>query len=256
MRDAALKLIDEREEMTARGPDRPFDQVVETIALGIVSGRFAAGEVLPNEAALGDNVVVSRTAYREAIKYLSAKGLIEAKPRSGTRVRPRHDWNLLDPEILDWALRGGATLDFVRDLFELRCTIEPRAARLAAERRTTAHLAELKDALDRMHRLKPFSPECVRADIRFHELLFEASGNRALVSLKSIVATTILWSLKVKEATDNGEFRRALHDHKRIYRAIDAGDGLLAEAQSIILITDSLGATETALRTGPANTGK
>jgi DNA-binding FadR family transcriptional regulator len=240
------QLIPDCDRPTAPANERPFDQVVETIAIGIVSGRFAAGDIIPNEAEL-DGHVVSRTAYREAIKFLSAKGLIEAKPRSGTRVRPRQDWNLLDPDILEWTLRGGATVDFVRDLFELRSTIEPRAARLAAERRSEEQLIELRDALQRMHALVPFTPGCVGADIRFHEILFEASGNRALACLKPVVATTIRGSLNIKKATDRGEFRRSLQDHRRIYKAVAMRDAAMAEAQSIVLIFDSLRTTQDAL---------
>lgn len=247
MRDVAVAATAGVEQAAHPASERPFDHVVETLALAIVSGRLAQGALVPNEAELGPNIVVSRTAYREAVKFLSAKGLIEARPRSGTRVRSRDNWNLLDPDILDWTLRAGATVDFVRELFELRATVEPRAARLAAARRSDAQLAALHQAMHDMEALVPFSPRCVAADIRFHEILFEASANRALASIKPVVAITILWSLGVKRESDDGEFRRALRDHWRILRAVEAGDGAIAEAQSVILIQDSLQATELAL---------
>ena len=91
---------------------------------------------------LADEVTVSRTAYREALKFLTSKGLIEAKPKTGTRVRPRGEWNLLDPDILRWSLQAGPSLDFARDLFELRRTIEPEATRLAALRHSDEDLAQ------------------------------------------------------------------------------------------------------------------
>lgn len=247
MRNIAVAATVGVEQPAHHTSERPFDHVVETLALAIVSGRLAEGALVPNEAELGPNIVVSRTAYREAVKFLSAKGLIEARPRSGTRVRSRDNWNLLDPDILDWTLRAGATVEFVRELFELRATVEPRAARLAAARRSEVQLEALRQAMHDMETLEPFSPQCVAADIRFHEILFQSSANRALASIKPVVAITILWSLGVKQDTDDGEFRRALRDHWRILRAVEAGDGAIAEAQSVILIEDSLRATELAL---------
>jgi GntR family transcriptional regulator, galactonate operon transcriptional repressor len=227
--------------------DRLFNQIVDTIAIGIVSGHFAAGALLPNEGVLGGKITVSRTAHREAIKYLSAKGLIEAKRKSGTRVRPRTDWNLLDPDILRWSLVGGATRDFVRDLFELRRTIEPDAVRFAAARRTDEQLLKIENALIRMETLKPMSTEAIAADIEFHERIFEASGNQALSCLKGVVSTTILWSQNLKRQIGVAEFKRSLRDHRRIYEAIAAGDGELAAAHAVLLVADALNSTVDAM---------
>jgi GntR family transcriptional regulator, galactonate operon transcriptional repressor len=234
--------------------DRRFNQIVDQIAVGIVSGRYPTGSVLPNESTLERTLPVSRTAYREAIKYLSAKGLIEAKPKSGTRVRPRDDWNLLDPDILRWSLQGGATIEFVRDLFELRRSIEPDAARLAAARRTDVQLAAIEAALILMETLRPMSSASIAADIAFHERIFEATGNRALACLKNIVATTILWSQNVKRSIGVAEYMRSLRDHRRIYEAIAARDGELAAAHSVRLVADALEATELAMRHAKAST--
>lgn len=229
--------------------DRLFDQVVDRLALGIVTGRYAAGHLLPNEAEFASEVPVSRSAYREALKFLAAKGLIEAKPRIGTRVRPRADWNLLDPDILRWSLRGGADAGFARDLFELRRTVEPEAARLAALRRSPDDLHRIEDALIRMETLKPLSAGCIAADLDFHQRLFEASGNRALACLKSVVSTTILWSQNVKRVIGPEEFTGSLRDHRRVYEAIEASDAALAAAQMTLLITDALNSTVTAIET-------
>jgi DNA-binding FadR family transcriptional regulator len=228
--------------------DRLFNQIVDTIAIGIVSGRFAAGALLPNEDVLGGAITVSRTAHREAIKFLSAKGLIEAKRKSGTRVRPRTDWNLLDPDILRWSLVGGATREFVRDLFELRRTIEPDAVRFAAARRTDTQLQKIEDALIRMETRKAMSSEAIAADIQFHEHIFEASGNQALSCLKGVVATTILWSQNLKRQIGVAEFKRSLRDHRRIYEAIAARDGELAAAHAVLLVADALSSTVDAMQ--------
>jgi GntR family transcriptional regulator, galactonate operon transcriptional repressor len=235
---------------TKPGAERLFDQVVEKIALGIITGRFPAGEVLPNESDLADELTVSRSAYREALKFLTSKGLIEAKPKTGTRVRPREDWNLLDPDILRWTLLAGPSIEFARDLFELRRTIEPEATRLAALRRTDADLRSIEDALVRMEQMKPLSTASITADLQFHERIFIASGNRALACLKSVVGPTILWSQDVKRVIGPQEFLASLADHRRIYEAIAARDSTLAAAQSVLLITGALNSTTTAIELG------
>jgi GntR family transcriptional regulator, galactonate operon transcriptional repressor len=231
--------------------DRLFGQVVDKIAIGIVGGHFAAGEQLPNEHELNGGMPVSRTAYREAIKFLTAKGLIEAKPKSGTRVRPRSDWNLLDPDILRWTLQGGATIEFARDLFELRRCLEPDVARLAAQRRSDAQLADIEQALHGMENHKPLSDGAIAADLAFHEHLFAATNNQTLACLKSAVSTTILWSLRVKRTSDNGAFVRSIPMHRHIFEAVAARDGELAAAHSTTLIASALTDTELALNRQP-----
>ncbi len=241
------------EPSTTHNPSsaRPFDLALDRLAVGIVSGRYPSGSLLPNETSLGTDVAVSRTAYREAVKFLTAKGLIEAKPKSGTRVRPQSDWNLLDPDILRWSLRGGVTVAFVRDLFELRRCVEPDVTRLAALRRSDADLKAIRIEVERLEARTPLTNASIAADIAFHEHIFEASGNRALSCLKSVVSTTVLWSLGIKREADNGAFVRSIADHRRIYEAIAARDGELAAALSMALITSALTETEWALSIKP-----
>ncbi len=121
---------------TTLNPDRLFGQVAQKLAVAIITGAVKAGEVLPDEDDLRSDISVSRTAYREAVKVLTAKGLVEARPKSGTRAAPRESWNLLDPDVLAWHFEADPNEKFIRDLFELRRFAEPAAARLAAQRRT------------------------------------------------------------------------------------------------------------------------
>ncbi|MDT9627915.1 GntR family transcriptional regulator, partial [Escherichia coli] len=72
---------------------------------------------------------VSRTTLREALKILSTKGFIEAKPRLGTRVRAAEHWNTLDPVVLSWQSDAEDQATLAEELFELRLSIEPLAAR-------------------------------------------------------------------------------------------------------------------------------
>src|SRR6266480_6010336 len=92
-------------------PDRSLhDRVVHAIGRKILGGELPPGALLPAEPELG----ASRTVLREAIKVLAAKGLVEARPKTGTRVRPRDAWNLLDPDVLAWQQGGGSSPSLLR----------------------------------------------------------------------------------------------------------------------------------------------
>src|SRR5207247_3167418 len=108
--------------------------VVHDLGLRIVQGELEAGESLPTEEELSSELTASRTVLREAIKVLAAKRLVESRPKTGTRVRQRAEWNLLDPDVLAWQLEAGPDRRFLEDTLELRGLIEPAAARLAAVR--------------------------------------------------------------------------------------------------------------------------
>src|SRR5437867_635932 len=109
--------------------ERLHDQVTRQIALGIMRGEIGQGESgLSTEIDLCHHFDVSRTVLRESVKVLAAKGLIEVRPKTGLRVRPRSDWNLVDPDLLGWLCEAGVDDEFVRNLCELRLIVEPPAA--------------------------------------------------------------------------------------------------------------------------------
>lgn len=219
--------------------DSLFRQITDRLAIAIISGTYAEGEVIPNEDGFDHGLSVSRTAFREALKYLSAKGLIEARPRSGTRVAPRASWNLLDPDILRWSLEADANERFIADLFELRLQLEPSVAGLAAIRRGAQHLLRIEDALLTMERLEPYTEASIAADVAFHEAIFDACGNTAMSCLKKVVSTTLFWAMRLQQGRDHGTFRRSLHDHRRIYQAIVDGDSEFAKALTRVLVTQA-----------------
>ena len=108
----------------ARGPGRRLHgAIAHKLGTAILSGQYAPGDVLSGEVAFAEELDVSRSAYREAIQVLTAKGLVESRPKAGTRVLPRTRWNLLDPDVLAWAFAGEPDIQFVRDLFELRAIV-------------------------------------------------------------------------------------------------------------------------------------
>src|SRR5438445_7215044 len=126
--------------------------IARKLGADILSGDYAAGATLPTEAAATETLGVSRAAYREAVQTLIAKGLVESRPKSGTRVLPRDRWNLLDPDVLAWAFAREPDQRLIESLFELRGIIEPAAAALAASRRSREDLQALKTGLSRMRR--------------------------------------------------------------------------------------------------------
>jgi DNA-binding FadR family transcriptional regulator len=211
--------------------------------VAIITGASPAGSLLPNEDDLKGEISVSRTAYREAVKFLSGKGLVEARPKSGTRVAPREVWNLLDPDVLAWHFEADPNEKFIRDLFELRLFVEPSAARLAAQRRSDADLRLIETAFRGMVENPPYAEPTVNADLAFHEAIFAATRNPPLQCLAPAVSATIQWSLFLKAPDDRFFFTASLIDHERVFDAIVQRDGDLAAARMSGLVIDSLNST-------------
>lgn len=182
-------------------------RVVEWLGLRIVSGELPAGSQLPNEADLAAQLNVSRGGVREAVKALAAKGLVEPRPRLGTRVLPREMWNLMDRDVISWYSRL-ARADFLTDLLELRLMVEPGAAQLAAERASEEQIAELESAYQRMHQHAPELPEheevFVEADLAFHLILLRASGNQLIEQLGRLLETSLYHGLEVSSHAPGG----------------------------------------------------
>jgi GntR family transcriptional regulator, galactonate operon transcriptional repressor len=240
-----LDLQDSRDGVPHHKKESLFSQVTDFVAKAIMSGQYKVGELLPNEDDLRGDITVSRTAYREAIKFLSAKGLIEARPKSGTRVAAAATWNLLDPDVLRWSLETHPNEAFIRELYELRRFVEPNATRAAADRHTPEDLGMIETALLTMETAPFYSEASIRADVRFHEAIFEATRNRALMCLKPVIGCTILWSMRLK--SDTAPFVEALTNHRRIYQAIASGDGERAHALSTLLVLQACDDTLSAL---------
>ncbi|CAN1524561.1 FadR Transcriptional regulators [Rhabdaerophilaceae bacterium] len=228
--------------------DGPFAQMTERLAVAILSGELPVGALVPNAEGPDGEGAASRTAYREAMRFLAGKGLIEARQRAGTRVAPRGGWHLLDPDILRWSLVATPDEGFIRDLFELRMLIEPGATRLAALRRNEEQLAGIRQALAAMQQEQPYTEEAIAADVAFHEGIFHASGNTALKALVSVVSTTLHWSLKTQRDKTAADFVVPISDHLRLFEAIERQDGDGASTLSRILVADALRSTLSSFR--------
>ena len=142
----------------------------------IVCGVYPPGALLPNLSEMCARFPVSRTALREAYSLLSAKALIVARPKIGTRVRPQVGMEPVDLDVLAWHLSRRRTSTFVADLFVLRQMVEPAAAAPAAAslRRTIDRIA---DAYAAHGRFKDGSRRPDRGRSRFPHGHFRAPGN-------------------------------------------------------------------------------
>lgn len=210
-------------------------QVVYQIGRQIVSGQIAVGTDLPREVELCTAFGTSRQAIREAIKVLAAKGLIEPRRRRGTRIRPRENWNLLDPDVLMWHAPDGFSPAFLNDLLELRATVEPAAAELAARRCGVPHLAELGEAIEDMRRAGADPVAFYDADIRFHVGLLHASGNSLFANLATSVRAVLTASFGLQQRI-GGPQANGHAIHAAVYEAIVAGDTARARAAMAFVI--------------------
>ncbi|MCD7058945.1 FadR/GntR family transcriptional regulator [Pelagibacterium xiamenense] len=202
-------------------PRNFHSQVIWALGTAIVQGDYPEGGILPGDTELTEQFGVSRTVLREALKTLSAKGLIEARARVGTRVLPRARWNMFDPDLLAWHLETGLDINFVHHLAEVRMAVEPEAAALAAERRSGEHVEALMSWLGQMERTGQSAEEFAQNDLEFHKVVADASGNPFMVSLSAVVEVALTAAFKVSSPVEGGEaFDRAVGLHRDIAEAI------------------------------------
>jgi DNA-binding FadR family transcriptional regulator len=196
--------------------------IAREIAVAIVTGGYRPGETLVGENGASEALGVSRAAYREAIRILVAKGLVESRPKTGTRVCPRTRWNMLDPDVLGWILEHDPAPAFLGELFELRQSIEPRLAELAAERRSDQDLTRMSAALVEMEHHEPDSEAAEAADRRFHEALAMAAGNELMSQLSATIGVSVGFVARSKRQA--AEHRDSTDDHRLLMEAIRAAD--------------------------------
>lgn len=221
----------------AEEPRTHFGHVMHDLGLEIVSGRYPENSILPGDGELLDRFGVSRTVLREAFKTLSAKGLIQAKAKVGTRVRDRRHWNLFDPHILQWHVQTGVDVAFLLSLSEMRQALEPAAAGLAAERRSDEQVAALYQCVEGMSQAKNSGSEFVENDLRFHLIVAEASGNPFMRSVSSLIATALGITFTISSPLPDAEkHARTVARHRAIAEAIEARDGEAArEAMKAVI---------------------
>ena len=208
---------------------------VELLGEAVITGRYAVGASLPPEPMLCEELGVSRTVVREAVKSLAAKGLIITGPKLGTRVLPSDQWNWFDPDVITWQARAGLTPEFLRDLQDLRRVVEPAAVRLAAERATPADVAEIEAAFAGMKQAVEQGGDYVTFDLRFHNGLLRAAGNRMITQMSKALGALLRTSFEISTSRKDGP-KLSLPLHRAVLDAVIAHDPEGAERAVIRLI--------------------
>lgn len=222
------------------------EQVVHQIGLSILRHDVRPGETLASEPELSLQFHVSRPVMREALKILNAKGLIESRPRAGTRVRPRAQWNILDPEVIGWFYEVGPDPAFLDALCEVRLMFEPAAARLAALRATTREINTLHVCAERMLESVASPETYIPADLAFHAAICAATHNEMLQKITETL-TTSLYMSRVVTSRLPGANLAAMPLHQLVAEAIQRGDGQAAEDGMRRLVTLTTGDIQRAL---------
>lgn len=220
--------------------------VAQKLGIAILSGGFQPGDTLTGEVAYAQELNVSRSAYREAVQVLAAKGLVASRPKTGTRVLPRSRWNLLDPDVLSWAFAGEPDRQFVRDLFELRSIVEPAAAALAAQRRDRANLNAMAEALSQMRQHSLATEQGRAADRDFHKAILQATRNDVLQVLAASIGAAVNWTTQFKQRS-RGLPRDPIPDHVAVWQAINNSDPAAATSSMRQLVQLALEDTQEAL---------
>lgn len=226
------------EEMSGRGDAGTRNLtfgLLETLGRAIVTGAYEA-ERFPTEAELAAQHAVSRSVTREAVKMLTAKGLLTARPRKGTTVQPSTCWNLFDTDVLRWLLEREFSLDLLRQFSELRIAIEPAAAALAARTAGPAEIAAIASGYTRMEAAERGEDDALESDIAFHLAVLEACGNPFYRQFRGVVTTALRTSIRF---TNRFKGRTAsLPAHHAVLAAIQARDPDGARAAMAAIIDD------------------
>jgi DNA-binding FadR family transcriptional regulator len=216
------------------------NSVAFEIGSRIVRGEYPEGASLPNEAQWGEYFGVSRSAVREAIKMLMAKGLLSSRPKVGTWVESRDRWNLLDRDVLSWYATAPDAMGFLRTVQEFRYIIEPEAAALAAERRTDAEMAEISAALEGMG-TAPTLSDRTRSDTRFHLAILKATHNELLVPLGTLIESALnsLFVYVTREA-NSLRYAQELHAAIELQIRLQDPDAARMAVRKLLADTDAM----------------
>jgi DNA-binding FadR family transcriptional regulator len=213
--------------------------IVHDLGIAIVTGKYTEQNPFPVEGELCKQYQASRSVLREAVKMLTAKGLLKARPRQGTWVQPEEHWNLLDPDVLRWMLERKFSLRLLIEFTEIRLAVEPGAAALAAKSAPSEDLAAITSAIERMQAAERGEDDPLHSDIAFHSAVLRASGNPFYAQMREFIETALRFSIRRTNAYKGVRLANVM-DHKRVADAIIAGDPATAETAMRALIQEAL----------------
>ncbi len=211
--------------------------LLDSLGRAIVGGRFERLG-FPTEGELARQHGVSRSVTREAVKMLTAKGLLSARPRQGTVVQATTSWNLFDPDVLRWLLDRKFSVELLQHFNELRIAIEPEAAALAARHADAGDLADIRGGLDRMAAADRGEDDILEADIDFHVAVLRASHNPFYAQFRDVVTTALRTSIRFTNRLTGHS--ASIVDHGAVLAAIAARDPDAARAAMRRIIADVL----------------
>lgn len=200
---------------------------VELLASLIVRNLGENINIVPPEPELCLALGVSRSVVREAVRTLAANRIVEVRRGSGTIVLPLEQWNLFDPQVLQWRFAAGITPALIDDLVEFRLTIEPHAARLAATM-PDFPIHDLEVSYVRMVHATKGKGSFVEADLQFHETLLRGPDNIFINNIIPLISSALLLSFE-NSVANPGIAEESLPLHKRVVDAIGAHDPAAAE---------------------------
>ncbi|MBD1389044.1 FadR family transcriptional regulator [Neiella sp. HB171785] len=215
-------------------------RMTDELGKAIVAGKYSAEAGLPTEAMLCEEYGISRTAVREAVKMLSAKGLISSRPRQGIRLEPAEKWNMYDTSVLRWLLESSPSLRVLKEFLQMRLAIEPQAAALAAQHGDAVAVDAIGDAAQRMlDAAADPAVDLMTADLDFHTSILRASGNRFFFQLRDFVSTAL--NVSIQHTTPaKGNVLSIAQDHYKIYEAIRSGQAERAKNLMTHLIDEAM----------------
>ncbi len=199
------------------------DRLLDQWGAAIVDGTIAPGDRLPSPDL--DSQRPSRTVTREVTSVLEAMGLVTVKRKVGATVNPCQHWNIYDPQVIEWRLRGPDRGRTLHELSELRACVEPMAAQLAAGHADQDQWAKLtRAAIDMVANAdRADGPDYLRADETFHRTLLEASGNAMFAALGDVIASVLSGRTR-HELMPRKADEKALRLHGDVAALIRRGD--------------------------------
>ena len=213
--------------------------IVHDLGIAVVTGTYTEKNPFPVEAELCRQFGASRSVLREAVKMLTAKGLLGARPRQGTWVQPEANWNLLDPDVLSWLLERKFSPQLLIEFTEIRLAVEPAGAALAAKVARPEEKAAVRVAIARMEAAERGDDDPLESDIAFHVAVLRASGNVFFAQLSDLIATALRFSIRTTNRY-KGVRLASVADHKKIADAVIAGKPAAAQEAMRRLIQEAL----------------
>ncbi len=207
-------------------------QLTHELGKAILQGKYNTGSKLPSEADLSKEYDISRTATREAVKMLTAKGLISSRPRQGIKVLDIKYWNLFDTDVLSWILIGRPDLYMLRHFLQLRLAIEAEAASLAAKYASKEDLARIETALNEMKLCESGYNDSHEADIEFHKSVLFASNNPFYIQLSVFIETALKVNLRFTKR-DDAVTMVEYEAHAKIFELIKSGQSEAAFTEAM-----------------------